>query len=254
MNDQVLVDDAGGVRVITINRPQARNAVNAAVARAVADAMDGLDADPEIAVGVLTGAGGTFCSGADLKALLTGELPVVDGRGFGGLADAPPRKPLIAAVEGWALAGGCELVLTADVVVAARTAVFGLPEVRRGLVAAGGGLLRLPRAVPHAVAMCMALTGEPITAADAERHGLVSQLTEEGGALTAALETARHIAANGPCAVRVTKAILARSTRWADPEEIAWMRHMADPVFSSEEAKEGASAFAEKRAPSWRRR
>uniref|UniRef100_UPI0015F024ED enoyl-CoA hydratase-related protein n=1 Tax=Pseudonocardia pini TaxID=2758030 RepID=UPI0015F024ED len=147
-----------GVLLVTLDRPEARNAVNARLAEQVSEAMDRLDADPELRVGILTGAGGTFCAGADLKAFVRGERPYAGVRGFAGLVEQPPEKPLIAAVEGYALAGGCEVVLACDLVVAAESAVFGITEVRRGLVAAGGGLLRLPERIPYHVAMELALT------------------------------------------------------------------------------------------------
>ena len=162
MTDAVLVEVRDNVLVMTVDRPEARNAINAAVAQGLASALDRLDAEPELFVGVLTGAGGTFSSGMDLKGFLRGESPVVEGRGLGGLTQAPPRKPLIAAVEGWALAGGFEMVLACDLVVASREARFGLPEVKRSLVAGAGGLLRLPQRLPYHLAMELALTGEPL--------------------------------------------------------------------------------------------
>lgn len=149
----VLVEAREGVQVITLNRPAARNAVNSDVARGLAAALEELDADDTLRVGVLTGAGGTFCSGMDLKAFVAGDVPYVEGRGFAGLAQAPPRKPLVAAVEGWALAGGFELMLACDLVVAGETARFGVPEVRRGLVAAAGAAMLLPQRVPQAIAL-----------------------------------------------------------------------------------------------------
>jgi enoyl-CoA hydratase len=188
----------------------------------------------------------------DLKAFARGESPSIPGRGFGGLTESPPAKPLIAAVEGWALAGGCELALSADLVVAAHSARFGLPEVKRGLVAAAGGLLRLPKAVPYHVAMRIALTGDPFTAEDAARFGLVSVLTPEGGALAAAKELAAKIAENGPLAVRATKRIISEAARWTDADAFEAQRAVAGPVMKSADAREGAVAFAEKRAPVWR--
>jgi enoyl-CoA hydratase len=247
----VRTERADGCLVVTLDRPRARNAIDAATARAVADAMDLLDADDDLAVGVLTGAGGTFCAGMDLKAFLRGESPSVEGRGFGGLVQAPPAKPLIAAVEGHALAGGCELVLACDLVVAGEGASFGLPEVRRGLVAGAGGLLRLPERVPPTVAMELALTGEPMTAADAHRWGLVNRLVPDGGALDAARALAARIARNGPLAVRATKHVLTRAPGW--PADEVWQRQAAvlREVFASADAREGAAAFAEKREPRW---
>jgi enoyl-CoA hydratase len=247
----VRVEREDGLLVVTLDRPEARNAVDGVVARGVAEAMDLLDADDALAVGVLTGAGGTFCAGMDLKAFLRGELPSVPGRGFGGLTQAPPAKPLIAAVEGYALAGGCELVLACDLVVAGEGAVFGLPEVKRGLVAAAGGLLRLPQRIPRAIAMEHALTGEPMSAADAHRWGMVNRLVPDGGALDAARELAARIARNGPLAVRSTKRVLVEAPGW--PADEVWERQGAvvQPVFASADAREGAAAFAEKREPRW---
>ena len=251
MSDAVLVETRDNVLVITINRPDARNAVNGDVAQGVAAALDRLDAEPALAVGVLTGAGGTFSSGMDLKGFLRGETPVVEGRGLAGLTQAPPRTPLIAAVEGWALAGGFEMVLACDHVVAARDAKFGLPEVKRSLVAGGGGLLRLPQRLPYHVAMELALTGDPLTAEDAHGYGLVNRLTDSGGALDGALELAATIAANGPLALTATKEILRRSLDWSEDEGWKQQNDIMVPVFGSEDAREGAAAFAEKRPPRW---
>ncbi|OIJ68261.1 crotonase/enoyl-CoA hydratase family protein [Streptomyces mangrovisoli] len=252
MSDAVLAefrDD--GITVITLNRPEARNAVNRAVAEGVAAALDELDRRDDQAVGVITGAGGTFCSGMDLKAFLAGERPVVEGRGLAGITEAPPRKPMIAAVEGYALAGGCEIVLACDMVVAASDASFGIPEVKRGLVAAAGGLLRLPRRIPQQIAMEIALTGDFLDAVRAHDFGLVNRLTGPGRALHEALDLARAVAANGPLAVRATKQILTEARTWSADEEWARMREITTPVFGSDDAKEGPRAFAEKRAPRW---
>ncbi len=250
MSAAVRVEADGDVLVVTIDRPDARNAVNLAVAEGLAAAVDRLDGDDALRVGVLTGAGGTFCAGMDLKAFVAGERPFVDGRGFAGIVRRPPVKPLIAAVEGWAVAGGFEVALACDLIVAARDAHFGIPEVKRGLVAAGGALIRLPRRIPYHLAAELALTGDPIDAERAHAVGLVARLADPGGALAAARELAATIAANGPLAVAATKRILA-----AD-ESGAWERQaqFADPVFVSEDAREGARAFAEKRPPVWRGR
>jgi len=251
VTDTVQLDDADGVLVITINRPQARNALNSEVAHGMAAALDALDARDDLSVGVLTGAGGTFCAGMDLKAFLTGESPSIPGRGLAGLTQAPPAKPLIAAVEGYALAGGCELALACDLIVAADSARFGIPEVKRGLVAGAGGLLRLPRRLPYQVAMELALTGAFLEARRAYELGLVNRLTETGGALAAARELAAAIAANGPLAVRATKHIISHADEW--PVTEFWERQAAiiGPVFTSQDAREGALAFAEKRPPRW---
>lgn len=256
MSDEVLTERAGAgadgaVLVITMNRPQARNAVNGALAHAVAAALDELDEDPTLSVGVLTGAGGTFCSGMDLKAFLTGDIPSVEGRGLAGITLTPPAKPMIAAVEGYALAGGCEIALACDLIVASREAKFGLPETKRALVAGAGGLFRLPQRIPRAIAMEYALTGEFFGAEDAHTWGLVNHLTEPGESLIGALELARKITANGPLAVRATKQIVAEGADWA--AEDRWQRQEAimRPVMTSKDAREGATAFAEKRDPVW---
>src|SRR5215475_11808141 len=181
MADEVLVEHADRIAVITINRPHARNAINRAVSAQLAEALEELDQRDDLTVGIITGAGGTFSAGMDLKAFLAGENVSIEGKGFAGFTQAPPRKPLIAAVEGWALAGGCEIALACDLIVAADDARFGVPEVKRGLVAAAGGLLRLPRRIPRAIALQLALTGEPMSALDAHRFGLVNELTASGG-------------------------------------------------------------------------
>lgn len=183
MSDAVLVERRGRILVITINRPQARNAINLEVSQALADAMDELDDSPDLSVAILTGAGGNFCAGMDLKAFAAGERVAVEGRGLG-FTQKPPRKPVIAAVEGFALAGGTELVLATDLVVASRSARFGIPEVRRGLVAGAGGLLRLPRKIPYQKALELALTGDDFTAEQAAGWGLANILTEDGGLWT----------------------------------------------------------------------
>ncbi|MFF2107136.1 crotonase/enoyl-CoA hydratase family protein [Rhodococcus koreensis] len=250
----VLTEFADGVAVITLNRPEAKNAVDLEVAKALAAAIDEFEARPDLTIAILTGAGGTFCAGMDLKAFSRGERPSLPGRGFGGLTEAPPTKPLIAAVEGWALAGGCELALSADLIVAARDAKFGIPEVKRGLAAAAGGLLRLPKVLPYPIAMEMAITGDPLTAEVAHAHGLVNRLTEPGQALDTARDLAARVAANGPLAVRATKQVLAMSAAYTDPDAFAGQRRFLDPVFTSEDAQEGARAFAEKRPPVWRGR
>ncbi|RFU21510.1 crotonase/enoyl-CoA hydratase family protein [Geodermatophilus marinus] len=254
MADEVRVERRDGVMVITINRPEARNALDRAVAEGVAAAVDELDASDELRVGVLTGAGGTFSSGMDLKAFLRGETPAIEGRGLCGITQAPPRKPLIAAVEGWALAGGFELVLACDLVVAAGTARFGVPEVKRSLVAAGGAALALPSRVPTNLALELLLTGDPVDAHRAAAMGLVNRVTAEGGALEGARELAATIAANGPLAVAATKAVARGARDWPAEERWARQGELVGPVFASEDAREGATAFAEKRAPVWRGR
>lgn len=251
MSDAVRTEFSDGIAVITISRPEARNAVNRTVSEGIAAALDELDARDDLTVGILTGAGGTFCSGMDLKAFLQGERPSIEGRGFGGLTDAPPRKPLIAAVEGYALAGGCELALACDLIVAAENARFGLPEVKRGLVAAAGGLLRLPQRLPYQIAMELALTGAFLDAPRAHDYGLVNRLTEPGRALDGARELAAAVAANGPLAVRVSKEVVVGSVVWPAAEAKERQKALVEPVFASEDAQEGPRAFAEKRAPRW---
>ena len=252
--DEVLTERRGRVFVITINRPEQRNAVNAAVAAGIGSALDELDADEGLSVGVLFGVGKGFCAGMDLKAFVAGERPFVEGRGFAGITQRSAAKPLIAAVEGFALAGGLEVALACDLIVAARGARLGIPEVKRGLFAAGGGLLRLPRALPRNVAMEMALTGDPIEAERAHELGLVNRLTEPGEALDAALALAATIAANGPLALAASKRILGESLDWPDSEFFERQASIYESVFRSEDAREGATAFAERRDPVWKGR
>ncbi|OLL20288.1 MULTISPECIES: crotonase/enoyl-CoA hydratase family protein [unclassified Rhodococcus (in: high G+C Gram-positive bacteria)] len=246
----VTVEQHERILLVTIDRPEARNAINREVSFALSDAMDRLDQDPSLSVAVLTGAGGNFCAGMDLKAFVRGEDPSVPGRGLG-FTEAPPRKPVIAAVEGFALAGGTELALATDLIVASRTAMFGIPETKRGLVAGGGGLIRLPQRIPYQLAMELALTGDNLPATRAHELGLVNRLTEPGEAMEAAMELARKITANGPLAVAVTKEVITQSRDWPAAEAFDRQRTMIDPVFTSADAKEGALAFAEKRAPVW---
>jgi enoyl-CoA hydratase len=256
MNDEpaVLTERRARVLLITINRPDQRNAVNAAVAHGIAAALDALDEADDLSVGVLTGAGKGFCAGMDLKAFVAGESPYAGDRGFAGITQRAAVKPLIAAVEGFAVAGGLEVALSCDLIVAAKGARLGIPEVKRSLVAAGGALLRLPRALPRNVAMELALTGDPIPAERAHDLGLVNRLAEAGQAVAVALELAEAIAANGPLALTATKRILNESPDWPDSEFFARQGEIAGPVMASEDAREGSIAFAEKRAPVWRGR
>ncbi len=247
----VLVDIDGPVMLITINRPAARNAVNLAVAEGIAAAMDRLDEDDSVRAGVLTGAGGQFCAGMDLKAFVQGDHPIVARGGFAGLVEQTPRKPLIAAVEGFALAGGFEIVLACDLVVASTTARFGIPEVRRGLMAGGGGLLWLPRRIPYHQAMLLALTGEEASAAEVDRWGLLAALVEPGAAVAAAIGLAQRIAANAPLAVAASKAVVCQSAGWEVGDAFERQRAFIAPVLASEDALEGAAAFIERRAPVW---
>jgi enoyl-CoA hydratase len=254
MSAPVEIEQVGAVLVIAINRPGQRNAVNRAVSLAIAEALDRLDADPALRVGIITGHGGSFCSGMDLKAFLDGERPELEGRGFGGVTEAPPKKPLIAAVEGFALAGGCELALACDMIVAAEDAWFGLPEVSRGLVAGSGGLVRLPRRIPASIALEYALTGERMDAATAHGWGLVNRLSAQGEALKEALVLAGKIAANAPLSTLMSKRIMRESALMSEDEVWDWQRPLRESVIGSEDAQEGARAFAEKRAPDWKGR
>ncbi len=250
MSDEVLVERQGRTLIITINRPEARNAFNLAVVQGLADAVDELDDTPELSVAIVTGAGGNFCAGMDLKDFMAGKVPVLKGRGIG-FTERPPRKPVIAAVEGYALAGGTEIVLATDLIVAARDAKFGIPEVKRGLVAAAGGLLRLQKRIPYQKALELALTGDNFTAEEASAWGFVNVLTEPGEALAGALALAERITANGPLAVTVTKEVMTKSADWTEAEMWKKQNELAQPVFSSKDAIEGATAFAEKRKPNW---
>ena len=246
----VLVEQRDRILIITINRPEAKNAVNAAVSHGLADAVDRLDDDPGLSVGILTGAGGSFCAGMDLKAFARGENVVVEGRGMG-FTERPPVKPLIAAVEGYGLAGGMELALATDLIVASKEAAFGIPEIKRGLVAGGGGLLRLPQRIPYAVAMELALTGDVLSAQRAHELGLVNVLAEPGQVLDAAIALAEKITANGPLAVAATKRIIVESRDWAADEMWDKQTKILAAGVQSNDAKEGAIAFAEKRPPKW---
>jgi enoyl-CoA hydratase len=247
---EVLIERNDRILIVTINRPGSKNAVNAAVSQGLADAMDRLDGDPGLSVAILTGAGGSFCAGMDLKAFTRGEDVAIEGRGMG-FTERPPVKPLIAAVEGYALAGGTELALATDLIVASKDSVFGIPEVKRGLVAGGGGLLRLPQRIPYQIAMELALTGENLPAVRAYELGLVNVLADPGTALGAAMALAEKITANGPLAVAATKRVIVESRGWAPGTVFVEQAKIIGPVFTSHDAKEGAIAFAEKRPPQW---
>lgn len=248
---EVLTEISEGVLTITINRPEARNAVNRAVAEGIAAAMEQLDGDDRINCAIIAGAGGTFCSGMDLKAFLQGELPMVKGKGFAGFVQTPPAKPLIAAVEGYALAGGMEIAITCDLVVANEQAQFGIPEVKRGLVAAAGGLLTLPSIIGKRMALELALTGDFISAQRGYEIGFVNRVTSTS-ALTEARELALRIAANGPLALKATKRIINERPDWTSAEMWDKQQEIAGPVVTSDDAREGAAAFAQKRRPEWR--
>ncbi len=250
MTDAVLTEVRGNVLIVTLNRPEAKNAANKALAEGVAAAMDRLDSDNDLRVGIITGAGGTFCSGMDLKGFLAGERPHIPGRGFAGLTESPPRKPLIAAVDGYALAGGFEIALACDMIVANVDSKFGIPEVKRGLAAAAGGLVRLPRQIPQRLAMELALTGDFISAARAYEMGLINRIVP-GVALDGALELAGAISANGPLAVAASKQVIREQQDWSQAEQWEKQFELTAAVFTSNDAREGAAAFAQKRAPNW---
>jgi enoyl-CoA hydratase len=251
VGEAVRTEVDAGIAVITIDRPQARNAVNGDVARGIAAALEEFDGRADVSVLVLTGAGGTFSAGMDLKGFLSGDAPMAAGRGFGGIVERPPAKPLIAAVEGYALAGGFELVLACDLVVASEEAKFGLPEVRRGLVAGAGGLIRLPKRIPYYLAMEIALTGEHFSAAKLADAGLVNKLVPAGEALAAAKELAAKVALGAPLALAASKRVIVESADWAADEAFARQGEIITPIFVSKDAMEGATAFAQKRPPVW---
>jgi enoyl-CoA hydratase/carnithine racemase len=247
------IDRRGHVGVVTIDRPAVRNAIDYTTAHEISSALDEFEVDSEVRVIILTGAGGFFSAGMDLKSLTaTGQRPITETRGAFGIIAKPPVKPTIAAVEGAALGGGLEIALTADIMVVAEGARLGLPEVKRGLVAAAGGVIRLPNRIPRALAMEMILTGAPISAARGSEIGLVNRVVPDGEAFTVALDIAETIAANAPMAVRAAKAVALESAHWVDDEAFALQRRYIDPVRDSADAKEGALAFVEKRQPVWR--
>jgi enoyl-CoA hydratase len=248
----VLTERRDGVLIITINRPEVRNAVNGAVAEGIAHALDELDSDDALQAGILTGAGGFFCAGMDLGAFVKGESPWFGDRGFAGIAQRGARKPLIAAIEGFAVAGGFEIAIACDLIVAAEGAKLGIPEAKRSLVAAGGALLHLPKRMPYHVVMELALTGDPMPAERFHAFGVVNRLAPAGGALDAALELAAAIAKNGPLALAASKEIVQKQYDWTTEDQWARQGEIAGPVMVSADAKEGASAFKEKRDPVWR--
>ncbi|MBN8484497.1 MAG: crotonase/enoyl-CoA hydratase family protein [Sphingomonadales bacterium] len=247
---EVLTEVQDGVLIVTMNRPEAKNAMNKAQAEGIAAAMDRLEAEGDLRCAVLTGAGGTFCSGMDLKGFLRGERPSIEGRGFGGLTEWTPSKPVIAAIDGYALAGGMELAMSCDLIVCNSGAKFGIPEAKRGLAAAAGGLIKLPRQIPPRIAMELALTGDFIDAKRAYELGFVNRIVD-GPALEGALELAKAVAANGPLALIASKAVIRQSHTWSDAEMWQKQAGIVMPVFASEDAREGAAAFAEKRKPNW---
>jgi len=246
----VLTEIQDGVIIVTLNRPEAKNAMNQAAAEGIRAAMQQLDDDNSLNAGIITGAGGTFCSGMDLKGFLKGESPMVKGYGFGGTTEKGPEKPLIAAIEGYALAGGMELAIACDLRVANVKAQFGIPEVKRSLVAAAGGLLHMSDLIGKGLAMELALTGDFFSAQRAFDVGFVNRLTE-GAAIDEALELASRIAANGPLALKATKKIINERLDWNSDQMWKEQAKIMGPVFASEDSREGARAFAEKRKPNW---
>ncbi len=247
MADEVLIEKQDRVLLITLNRPKARNSVNTALAKGLLAAIEQLDGDDGLTAGVLTGAGHGFSAGMDLKAFATEGPP----QGFDGFLRNGAKKPLIAAVEGFALAGGLEIALSCDLMVAAKGVRIGIPEVGVGLFAAGGGVMRLPRMLPYGVAMEMAITGDPISAEKAHEYGLVARLAEPGKAAEEAVKLAQRIAQNAPLAVAASKQLVAASAGRTEEEFWKLQIEFAGKVFASEDAKEGPRAFAEKRAPKW---
>ncbi|MFJ2963523.1 crotonase/enoyl-CoA hydratase family protein [Streptomyces collinus] len=247
----VRTERIGSTLLITLDRPEARNAVNAATATALAAVLDELEADPALRVGVLTGEGGTFSAGMDLKAALRGESPDVEGRGFGGLTESRPDKPLIAAVEGFAMGGGFELALACDLIVAAEDARFGLPEVKRGLIAAGGGVIRLPERIPHHLAMEFLLTGEPVDGRRAGELGLANRVTGKGQAVAEALRLAERVASNAPLALAAVKRVVRAAEGASDEEAFAFQRGEMNTLMASDDVREGMTAFAERRPARW---
>jgi len=252
MSNEVTTEIRDQIMIITLNRPDAMNAVNQALADQLASSLDELDNNNAVSVGVLAGAGRGFCAGMDLKEFVVSGLPTASDRGFGGITERASKKPLLCAVEGFALAGGLELALSTDLIIASKGAKFGIPEVTVGLFAAAGALLRLPRVLPYGRAMKMALTGEPITAEDAYQLGMVAELCEKGEALDTALDIAARIAKNAPLGLIASKEMIREMQGRTEKEFWSNQQAQVDLVFNSEDGKEGATAFAEKRAPNWK--
>ncbi len=251
-DDQVVRTTAEGpLWIVTLSRPKVVNAVNGLMATQLAAAINVFEEDDALRVCIIQGEGGNFCAGMDLKGFAAGDRPFLPSGGFAGLVELSLRKPIVAAVEGYALAGGFEIALCCDLIVASRSAEFGLPEARRGLVAAGGGLLRLPSLIPRALAMELALTGRSMGAEEAWRAGLLNRLVEPGRALDAARSLALEVAGNAPLAVAASKRIVKNSRTWSDLEMFACQKDLSDSVLNSADALEGARAFAEKRIPKW---
>lgn len=247
----ILTREENGVFIITMNRPEVSNAVNGELAQGMHAAIDELDSNPNLHVGIITGSGKGFCAGMDLKAYLVGDNPATE-RGFAGVTRRASDKPLIAAVEGFAVAGGMEIALACDLIVASHGTKFGVPEVKRALVAAAGGLMRLPKRVPYQAAMYMAITGEYLDAQRAYELGMICELCERGTALERALVLGKLIAKNGPMAVKASKAIIRDTQDLTEADGWEMQDRLGLPALDSEDAKEGAAAFAERRDPVWR--
>jgi|TARA_B110000196_G_scaffold111634_1_gene96948 enoyl-CoA hydratase len=258
MNEElVLTEERGHVLLITLNRPNDMNAFNTPLAQALASALEAFDANPNVRVAVLTGAGRGFSAGMDLKQFVDGgidAMPNAGDRGFAGIAEKSCAKPIIAAVEGFALAGGLEVALSCDMIVASEGAKFGIPEVGVGLFAGAGALVRLPRQLPYNLAMELALTADPITAEVAHQHGMVNRVVEKGQAVEAAVALAERIAKNAPKGVRASKQLIKDVLGVSEEQFWEFQRPAMEEVFGSEDAIEGATAFAEKRSPNWQDR
>ena len=250
----ILVDIDNSVMTITLNRPEVKNAANRALAEGMVAALEQLESDPNLRVAIITGAGHSFCTGMDLKAFVSGETPLIKGLGFAGMTQNSIKKPLIAAVEGYAIAGGFEIAITCDLIVAADDAKFGIAEVKRGLVAGAGGLVRLHRQIPIRFAKELAQTGDIITAERAHEMGLINRVVASGSALEGARELAAKIAANGPLAVAASKEVMDKAQDWTTENMWDLQEEITLPIFETEDAIEGSTAFAEKRAPQWKGR
>ncbi|MEM1403208.1 MAG: crotonase/enoyl-CoA hydratase family protein [Pseudomonadota bacterium] len=251
MTTQVIQKEVvDGVLVIKLDRPEARNAINRQLALEISDAVHELDERPDLSVGILASTSQTFCAGMDLKGFLAGESPIIDGKGLAGITEQPPRKPLIAAVDGAAVAGGFELALACDLIIASVDAFFGLPEVKRGLIAGAGGVMRLPDRIPPNLAMEIILSGEPLGADRAYEVGLVNRLCDSDS-LPTAIDLATSIARNAPLAVAGSKRIAVESRGWSSEEAMEKQQAIINPILASHDAREGAAAFAQKRLPIW---
>lgn len=251
MEDPIVLERRDGVLVVHLNRSDQRNAINREMSLRLAEAMDLLDSDPTLRVGVLTGRGDHFSAGMDLKGFGAGESIEVSGRGIGGITRGGPKKLLIAAVEGYAIAGGFEVVLACDLVVASETAQFAFPEVVRGLIAGSGGIIRLARRMPEVIAAEVVFTGRRLGAEDARQWGLINRLVAKGEALTEALGLATEISKGAPLALASSKQVLRAAVELTEPSAWRLQDELLARVLGSSDAKEGAAAFSEKRAPVW---